>query len=148
MKRGIDMFVIRNKTDLQIAYWMLRDYQGKHENSQMKEYLATMNAEQKKKVQRKIKALKTEIRRYHRDYPVSENVLVRDYGIDGYIVRFPLPDWIEDKEDGRVWFMENEYIHSRPSYYDCTGQAFTSWFKVYKHSDGRWWAYHRVSFDV
>lgn len=83
---------------------------------------------------------------YHK--PTDETVMVHDDGIDGAIVRFPLPEWIEDKEDGRVWFMENEYIHFRPSYYDCTGQAFTSWFKVYKHSDGRWWAYHRVSFDV
>lgn len=142
------MFVIRNKTDLQIAYWMLRDYQGKHQNGQMEKWLSSMDAEQKQKVERKIKAIKTEIRRYYRDHPASENVMVRDDGIDGYIIRFPLPDWIEDKEDGEVWFRENEYLHYYPTYYDCTGQAFTGWFKVYQRPDKRWWAYHSVRFDV
>lgn len=142
------MFVIRSKVDLQIAYWMLRDYQGKHDGGQMKEWLSAMDDEQKQKVERKIKAIKTEIRRYYRDYPVSEKILVRDDGMDGYVIRFPLPDWIEDKEDGEMWFKENEYIHYRPTYYDCTGQAFTSWYKVYQAKDGRWWAYHSVSFDV
>ena len=34
-----------------------------------------------------------------------------------------------------------------PSAYDCTGQAFTSWYKVFVRG-GRFWAYHHVSVDV
>lgn len=39
------------------------------------------------------------------------------------------------------------YRHYYPSAYDCTGQAFTSWYKVFVRG-GRFWAYHRVSVDV
>lgn len=141
------MFIIRDKKALAAAYWLLRDYQGKH-NNEMYKLINGMNEEQKQKIERHIKAIKTEIRRYYRDYQISENVLVHDNGIDGYIIRFPLPNWIEDKEDGEIWFKENKYIHYRQTYYDCTGQAFTNWFKVYKNSDGRWWAYHSVHFDI
>ena len=141
------MFVIRNKTDLQIAYWLLRDYQCKH-NDETKKLIEQMTPEQKEKIERKIKSLKTEIRRYYRDHPVSDAVLVKDNGIDGYIIRYPLPDFVESKDDGEYYFKENEYIHYRPTYYDCTGQAFTGWFKVYKNTDGRWWVYHAVDFDV
>lgn len=30
--------------------------------------------------------------------------------------------------------------------YDCTGQAFTSWYKVFKRR-GIWYAYHCISYD-
>jgi hypothetical protein len=142
------MYIIRDKKDLAIAYWMVRDYQGKHKNEQMEKWLAVMDEEQRQKIEDKVKELKVEIRRYHREHPVSEEVLVHDDGIDGYIVRFPLPEFIKSREDGEEYFMENEYIRYRYTYYDCTGQAFTSWFKLYHRPDGRWWAYHRVSYDV
>ena len=67
---------------------------------------------------------------------------------DGYIRKFPLPESITTREDAYEYFREYEYIHYQPTYYDCTGQAFTSWFKIFRKPDGRFWAYHRVSRDV
>ena len=76
------------------------------------------------------------------------STIVRDDGIDGYVVKFPLPESIDNAEDADEYFREYEYIHYRPTYYDCTGQAFTSWYKIFRKPDGRFWAYHSVSLDV
>ena len=48
------------------------------------------------------------------------------------------------KREMRAFFHRRHYY---PSAYDCTGQAFTSWYKVFARG-GRFWAYHRVSVDV
>ena len=50
-------------------------------------------------------------------------------------------------KDAAVYFEENEVMTCRPSIYDCTGQAFTSWYKIVERS-GSLWAYHSVCFDV
>ena len=59
----------------------------------------------------------------------------------------PLPKTITDEETAREWFEYNEYMHIRPSMYDCTGQLFTSWYKIIERN-GRFYAYHCVSLDV
>ena len=70
-----------------------------------------------------IKELKRDIRAFFRkEKEKPQRRLVKDDGIDGYIV----------------------LIHSM---YDCTGQAFTSWYKIVERS-GSMWAYHSVCFDV
>lgn len=66
---------------------------------------------------------------------------------DGCIEVFPLPKSIDNAKDAEQWFMEEEYIHYHPTYYDCTGQAFTSWYKIFRKADG-FWAYHWICRDV
>lgn len=63
------------------------------------------------------------------------------------IVLIQLPSFLNSKEDAAVYFEENEVMTCRHSMYDCTGQAFTSWYKIVERS-GSMWAYHSVCFDV
>lgn len=44
-------------------------------------------------------------------------------------------------------FMEYCYIPCPESIYDCTGEPFTSNYKIFRKSDGSWWCYHIVSYD-
>ena len=88
--------------------------------------------------------IKQEIRKYNHEVPCSR--LVKDYGIDGYIELYELPNY-DDIKDAREYFEECERICYTPSPYDCTGQAFTVWYKIFKRW-GRTWVYHRVGFDV
>lgn len=78
----------------------------------------------------------------------DEHQTVRDDGIDGFITKFQLPEYIKTKQDAIEYFKEYEYIRTIPSAYDCTGQLFTAWYKVFQKSDGRFWAYHCICMDV
>ncbi len=71
--------------------------------------------------------------------------VVRNFG-DSYVMLIRLGEFdsLSDADDYFVW---NEYRHYIPSPYDCTGQAFTNWYKVFERN-GEYWAYHSVSFDV
>ena len=92
-----------------------------------------------KKEIRKRNKLKDE----RRDY-----ILVKDYGIDGSVIKFPLPEHIETEDEAREYFDEYERIHFKPTPYDCSGQQFTSWYKVFQKPDGRFWCYHSIGVDV
>ena len=98
------------------------------------------------KVKEHLDDLKRKARRNSKE--MSNAVIVKDYGIDGYIVKFPLPENLSSAEDADEYFREYEYLYFYPSPYDCTGQHFTSWYKIFRKPDGRFWAYHSVSVDV
>ena len=116
---------IRNKKDLELAYILIKDSK-----------LAKMPA---------LAELKRDVRRYtHRE---NGRRVIQDDGIDGGTLLIKLPDDIETAEDAEMWFLENEYRECRPSAYDCTGQLFTSSFKLVERF-GRWFCYHTVRFDV
>ena len=72
---------------------------------------------------------------------------MKDDGIDGYVLLIELPETLENLRDAEEYFEERETICAVPSIFDCTGQAFTSWFKVFKRRD-RFMAYHSIGFDV
>ena len=103
--------------------------------------------------------LKRNLRQYaHRDVHtvdvgmgfMCERRIVKDEGFDGYIELVSIPEVIDtlDGEDGADEFFKTFLeIHARPSMYDCTGQAFTNWYKLFKRR-GQFWAYHSVGFDV
>lgn len=85
---------------------------------------------------------------------MCERRIVKDNGIDGYVELVSIPevfDTLEDDEEGNpgaeTFFKDFFEIHARPSMYDCTGQTFTNWFKLFKRR-GQFWAYHSVGFDV
>ncbi len=58
-----------------------------------------------------------------------------------------LPIEIKTKSQAENWFQYNERLEYVPSIYDCTGQQFTAWYKLFKRN-GRWWCYHYVALDV
>lgn len=93
------------------------------------------------KVQEMLKDIKRQIRDYNKRE--SDRRLVCSYGIDGYIELIELPD----VEDPVEYFEECEYLHYIPSQYDCTGQRFTEWYKIFKRN-GKTMAYHCVGVDV
>lgn len=85
---------------------------------------------------------------------MCERRIVKDYGIDGYVELVSIPkvfDTLEDNAEGgpgaETFFKSFLKIHTRPSMYDCTGQAFTNWYKLFKRH-GQFWAYHGVGVDV
>lgn len=72
---------------------------------------------------------------------------VKDYGIDGYIALVSIPTEFTTEKDADEFFRDFLYMECRPSMYDCTGQAFTSWYKLFKRR-GQFYAYHSIAFDV
>lgn len=90
--------------------------------------------------------IKRDIRRYN-NQPLEDGRVIKEYGIDGVLILQPLPARLSSLEAAIEYFEECEYIHSRPSAYDCTGQLFTAWYKVIERG-GRFWAYHDIGRDV
>lgn len=91
-------------------------------------------------------SLKREIRKFTHA-PVSERRIIQDDGIDGYTELLPLPAYIKSVNEAISYFEACECKPYYPAAYDCTGQAFTAWYKVFVRR-GRYWAYHRVSVDI
>ena len=121
------MFNINSYTDLKVAYEIL-------------------GIAYERGMSQKAADLKHEMRKFS-SRPVSERRIIQDDGIDGYTELLPLPEYIETMDEAVSYFEDYEYRPYYPSAYDCTGQAFTSWYKVFVRG-GRFWAYHRVSVDV
>ena len=109
----------------------------------------------KAKVEEYAVEIKRELRKWaHRDGAVNVGMgfmvdrrIVAHSGMDGYTELVSIPDDFRTVEDADMFFRDFIWIDFRPSQYDCTGQAFTSWYKLFKRGD-RFFAYHRVSYDV
>ena len=100
---------------------------------------------------KEIKKIKREIRDYYKRESERKERFIRDDGIDGSIVLIELPGEInsvkiDSFELAEEYFKAYEYRTYRPSMYDCTGQIFTSWYKIIKRNN-KFYAYHCVSFD-
>lgn len=76
-----------------------------------------------------------------------ERRLVKEYGIDGFIELIDIPDVFNTVELAEEFFHDFIEQKCRPSQYDCTGQAFTNWYKLFKRN-GAFHVYHSVAFDV
>ena len=96
--------------------------------------------------------IKKEIRDYYKEREKDRKEwLIKDNGIDGGIVLVELPSEInsvkiDSFELAEEYFKAYEYRKCRPSMYDCTGQVFTSWYKIIKRNN-KFYAYHCISFD-
>lgn len=130
---------VRNSRDLKNAYEILSIYK------ELLSECGKLEPEKMKSVNEKIAEQKREIRKFHKES--SDRRLVKDDGIDGYVLLIELPETLGNMQDAEEYFEERETISAMPSMFDCTGQAFTSWFKVFKRRD-RFMAYHSVCFDV
>lgn len=94
-----------------------------------------------------IKGIKKDIRKEHKRHDADTGRVIKS-DWDSYITleELKIPaDYTYD--DAVEYFEEYEVIHMVPSQYDCTGQLFTSWYKIFKRN-GKWMAYHAVNADV
>lgn len=104
------------------------------------------SGEGREAAERHVRGWKERIREANRESSGSR--IVKDNGIDGYIELVFIPlETATDKETVEDFFRAYRCIEPRYSAYDCTGCAFTNWFKVFKRR-GFWYAYHSVSYDV
>ena len=100
-----------------------------------------------------VNKIKKEIRDYYKERAEERKEwLIKDNGIDGGIVLFELPSEInsvkiDSFELAEEYFKAYEYRKCRPSMYDCTGQVFTSWYKIIKRNN-KFYAYHCINFDI
>ena len=128
---------ITNKRDVKLAYELINLVNERKAEIKDADTIAVCDE--------RVVELKRDLRKYfHR--PVSKRRVIQNDS-DGYIELFPLPEGLESLEDAREWFENMEYLEYRPSLYDCTGQLFTSWYKVFPRRGG-FYVYHRVSIDV
>lgn len=97
----------------------------------------------------RIRRTKQEIRDFYRRQETGSNSHVRiiKSDFDNQIVLITLPDFVDSEEYAEEYFMGREYIRAIPSQYDCTGQLFTAWYKIFQRN-GRWMAYHCICMDV
>lgn len=120
--------VLHNNHELQVAYEILK----------VGEDNPNVPAE-------KLISIKRAIRTYHKQ-PAGPTMVRNEGESVTTVERLPVPDsW--DKEQAEGWFYDHCYRPIIPSPYDCTGQIFTTWYKVFRRS-GAWWAYHTTSMDV
>ena len=137
--------MIQNSEDLRIKYELLLSLNRiKNENESdildMDSYNDFVNE------------IKKEIRDYYKREKDKKEWLIKDYGIDGCILLIELPSEInsvkiDSFELAEEYFKAYEYRKCRPSMYDCTGQSFTSWYKIIKRNN-KFYAYHCIGFDV
>lgn len=133
--------MIKTNEDLRIAYNMLNDLLDLLNFSKNKPSFNTAFTEWI------IKETKREIRDYLKRQESNESKIIKEYGINGYIVLVNLPNELNTMEEAMDYFERNEKISCPNSIYDCTGYPFTSWYKIFKRRN-RFMAYHRISFDV
>lgn len=91
-----------------------------------------------------ISELKADTRKMNRI--ITTKHLVRDLG-DSAIILMQFPDSIKTEEEAERYFRNYEYMEYRNSEYDCTGQMFTNWYKIFRRN-GKMFAYHAFSIDV
>ena len=96
-------------------------------------------------VQERVARIKKAIRKY-RDRPVSHEQIVRS-DCDSLLVVFPLDKDLKTAEEADDYFLDHYYREFIPSMYDCTGQVFTTWYKIFRRR-GQFWVYNATAIDV
>lgn len=131
------MFDINDKSRLEAAYIFVHTMSD-----------APVPAENKANRDILIANVKREIREFNRR-PTEDSRIVEERGCDGYIELVQLPDELDKahEEIATDWFRANRYLEFYPTPYNCSGQKFTNWFKLFRRR-GHWFAYHSVSIDV
>ena len=129
------MYAVRNDRDCRIGIFEVRMFEKEFDN-----------LKDKKAAKEFIVGMKREIREYlHRDDLGGRYMVRNDY--DSSVVRFDLPEGIESMKAAEDWFDDNERIVAVPSQYDCTGQLFTAWHRIFKIGN-KFRCYHCIAMDV
>ncbi len=129
-ERTVYFPTIRDKRDLRMAYSLLR--------SSFEEGLSSELTQ----------AIKRAIRAYNRrcqEYDTTHRFIKADGDSATLLVTFP--ENIIDREAAEDYFRAYEERECAPGPYDCTGQVFTAWYKIFQRR-GRWYAYHHLCMDV
>ena len=93
--------------------------------------------------------MKRKIRRQSKNYRFSpDEIVFRQEIFDSAMFKYPLPEYIKTFEEAEEYFDEYERLYYKPSAYDCTGQLFTGYHKIFRKPDGRFWCYHGIDRDV
>ena len=94
-----------------------------------------------------IRDIKVALRKYNKERPEPRKCVYDDsYGDFTELYRLDVPDdW--EYEDVKDYFEEWEVQHCIPSQYDCTGQIFTTGYKIFKRH-GHWMCYHSYGMDI
>ena len=135
------MLTIRDEHDLRNGYDTLDLYY-----KVLNEVNEKMPGKDVSSILNSIKEAKQSIRRYFKTQDSSRHI-IKDYESDGYIELIEFPKHIISREEAEEYFNEEELMICRPCAYDCTGQFFTGWHKLFKRR-GSWWCYHRICCDV
>lgn len=125
------MFQIKNQENLRQAYELLLIANG-------------LGTEKAYEVAIKIKK---DIRAYLKKPLPNRKYIEQDDTGDSCTILMELPKEIKTLEEANEYFECTEYIPLPNSAYDCTGKAFTSWYKCFSRH-GRFMAFHRICFDV
>lgn len=90
------------------------------------------------------KKIRAAIREWNNRPEPKEKVVKGDF--DRVITLIEFPDWVETLEDAEDYFCCNYHRAYVPTYYDCTGQIFTTSHKCFKRR-GKWMCYHSMAID-
>lgn len=92
---------------------------------------------------------KRSIREYTKRKDDNRTLTSIDTGYGTFVCLDEFPTEITDRETAKEYFRCNWYREFVPSPYDCTGQVFTDWYKIWqRESDRRWMCWHGFSMDV
>ena len=123
------MINIRSKSDAEFAWYFLKTIEKDK---------TPVNPEA-------LVELKRSVREYSHKPIVEGEHVIGDW--DDIVRVYPLPERITSKESAEEYFEEFERVQYVPSPWDCTGQWWTTRYKVFKRN-GNWWVYHFMSHDV
>lgn len=76
---------------------------------------------------------------------MNEYRIICDYGVDGYVYKQILN--AHSMDEAETEFEVSHRLTYTPSIYDCTGESFTAWHRIF-FVNGKYVLYHRVAFDV
>ena len=124
---------IKNSEDLFFAWQELKFWQSTKAGSEREAAF----------IDKEIKNLKSSIREYNNREDDGRYALRNEF--DGCIVVIPCGADCT-KEEVEEYFQDYERIEYRPTYYDCTGQHFTSWHSIVWRNN-QWYLYHAISVD-
>lgn len=129
------MMRIENNEDLRVAYKDLIAWEKEISGSRYRSILDEI-----------IEEYKIEIRAYFKRTEHKTAKLVQ-FDSDNEIWLEELPETIKTIEEAKVWFSKHRYREKLPYYYNCSGQLFTAWHKIFKRN-GKYFAYHCICRDV
>ena len=127
---------IANSSDLKVAYEELFFWKSEP------------RLKDDKMINHIIRNLKIGIRDYFKRINRRTGRLVKwDPDGDGEIWLEELPETVKTEQAAEDWFLYHKYREVTPSPYDCTGQLFTAWYKIFQRN-GKYIVYHCICRDV
>ena len=144
MSRFAGVFTVRSIEDARWAYRAINDFNDLYSKGVDKEIVGELIADTKRNIR---KWNKCDLSVSYCGNGYIKTKIVKDYGIDGFIELVEMPGHIRTESEAERFFKDHLYLHYHPRDYDCTGQSFTGWYKLFKRN-GKWFAYHSVNVDV